>query len=86
MGGKVKLLYNDLKISVLKKDENTKELKKKKLASFGANLLIKNDNPSPHGSVRIATAHFERDTTRSMFHMSWKTLMDGVKASVMKSE
>lgn len=86
MGGTVKMLYNDLKISVLKKDEDTKELKKKKLASFGANLLIKNDNPTNDNKPRIATVHFERDTTRSMFHLSWKTLMEGIKTSVMKSQ
>jgi hypothetical protein len=84
MGGTVKFLYNDLKVSVLKKDDDTKALKKKKLASFGANLLIKNDNPKNDNAPRIATVHFERDTARSMFHLSWKTLMEGIKSSVME--
>ncbi|MFT3702514.1 MAG: hypothetical protein QM802_09100 [Agriterribacter sp.] len=85
MAGTVKLLYNDLKISVLKKDEETKELKKKKLASFGANILIKDNNPSRNEPPRIAEVDFKRDTTRSMFYLSWKTLMDGIKTSVIKN-
>ncbi|MGN6490445.1 MAG: hypothetical protein ACTHLE_00505 [Agriterribacter sp.] len=83
MGGTVKILYNDLKISVLKKDKETHELKKKKLVSLGANMLVKDDNPTRDKPPRVANIHFERDTTRSMFHMSWKTLMKGIKETAM---
>ena len=85
MKGPVKFLYNNLKVSVLKKDEETKELKKNKLVSIGANMLIYDDNPSKNKPVRIGEAYFERDTTRSMFHMCWKTLMDGIKSSAVKN-
>lgn len=83
MDGKVKILYDDLKVSMLKKDDATKALEKKKLASMAANLLVKNNNPSGNKPPRTGEAHFERDTTRSMFHMAWKTLMDGVGKSVL---
>lgn len=46
MDGSVRLLYEGLKVSVLKQDEDTKKLDKKGLASLAANILIKNDNPS----------------------------------------
>ncbi|MFT3747610.1 MAG: hypothetical protein QM768_04810 [Agriterribacter sp.] len=85
MKGPVKFLYNDLKVSVLKKDEETKELKKNKLVSIGANMLIYDDNPSKNKPLRIGEADFKRDTTRSMFHMCWKTLMDGIKSAVVKN-
>ncbi|MFT3945620.1 MAG: hypothetical protein QM763_01495 [Agriterribacter sp.] len=85
MKGPVKFLYNDLKVSVLKKDEETKELKKNKLVSMGANILIYDDNPTKNKPVRIGEADFKRDTTRSMFHMCWKTLMDGIKSSAIKN-
>jgi hypothetical protein len=83
MGGKVKILYDDLKVSMLKKDEKEKVMEKKKLASIGANLLVKNNNPSGNKPPRTGDAYFERDTTRSMFHMAWKTLMDGIGKSVL---
>ena len=83
MSGKVKILYTDLKVSMLRKDEKEKTMEKKKLASIGANLLVRNNNPSGNSSPRTGDAHYERDTTRSMFHMAWKTLMDGVGKSVL---
>lgn len=85
MKGPVKFLYNNLTISVLKKDKETKELSKNKLVSMGANLIIHNDNPTRNKPLRTGEADFTRDTTRSMFHMCWKTLMDGIKLSAVKN-
>jgi len=42
--GTVKMLYKDLKLSVLEKDKGSKELYKKTLASFVANIIIKNES------------------------------------------
>ena len=85
MKGPVTFLYNDLKIAVLKEDEETKAFSKKKLVSFGANMLIYDNNPTPNKPLRIGKADFKRDTTRSMFHMCWKTLMDGIKDVAVKN-
>lgn len=85
MKGPVKFSYNDLKVSVLKKDKESKELSKRKLLSVGANMLIYDDNPSRNKTLRIGEADFTRDTTRSMFHMCWKTLEDGIKSSAIKN-
>lgn len=81
--GTVKFLYNDLKIALLKREEDSDDLKKKKLASFGANIIIKNNNPSNNGKVRIATIDYTRDTTRSMFNMAWKALREGIKETAL---
>jgi hypothetical protein len=82
MDGQVRLLYDDLKVTILKKDEDTKKLKKKGLASFAANLFIKNSNPKKNEKPRVAEVHFDRDTNRSIFHLSWKTLFKGIKETV----
>lgn len=79
MDGTVKLLYDDLKVSILEKDEETKKFEKKKIASFAANVIIKNSNPSKKDEPRVIQVHFDRDTNRSMFHMAWKTLFKGIK-------
>ncbi|HEX5025517.1 MAG TPA: hypothetical protein VFV68_09600 [Agriterribacter sp.] len=83
MDGTVKFLYNDLKIALLKKEEDKKALQEKKLASWGANMIIKNDNPSRKEKPRIANVHFDRVTNRSIFHLSWKTLFEGVKKTAL---
>lgn len=80
MNGTVRLLYENLKISLLEKDEETKKLEKKKLASLAANLVIKNNNPSgKKDEPRVASVTNDRNTNRSIFHLSWKTLFKGIK-------
>lgn len=80
--GTVKMLYNDLKLSVLEKDKGSKELDKKSLTSFVANIVIKNDNPKGKDEPRIASVHFDRDTNRSIFHLVWKSIFKGIKETV----
>ena len=82
MDGNVKMLYENLKLTILEKEEGTKKLDKKTLASFAANLIIKNDNPKGNDDPRIATVHFDRDTNRSIFHLVWKSLFKGIKETV----
>ena len=83
MDGTVKFLYDDLKVALLKKDKDTKALKEKKLLSWGANMIIKNSNPSRKEAPRIAHVHFDRVINRSIFHLSWKTLFEGVKETAL---
>ncbi len=82
--GKLTFLYNDLKISVLKKDTKEKKLKEKKLVSLIANLVVKDANPGrkDKGMPRQEAIDYTRDTTRSFFNMIWKSIMTGVKQTV----
>jgi len=77
--GRLTMLYDDLKITLLKKDSADDKLKKKKLASFVANLLVKNANPLRKQPVRVADVHYERDINRSFFNLMWKSVYAGVK-------
>ncbi|HKO80430.1 MAG TPA: hypothetical protein VJU78_08550, partial [Chitinophagaceae bacterium] len=58
--GTVKMLYNDLKLSLLEKDENSKKLDKKAVASFVANMVVKNHNPKEKDDPRIIQVKFDR--------------------------
>lgn len=80
--GPVTILYDDLAVTLLKKDEEDKTLDKKKLASLMAKIVIKKANPGKDGEVRTAQVHFERDTRRSFFHLLWKSIFTGVKENV----
>ncbi|RYY60246.1 MAG: hypothetical protein EOO05_10545 [Chitinophagaceae bacterium] len=80
MNGTVKMIYDDLKVAILQKDEETKKLEKKKLISFVANIIVKNSNPSgKKDEPRVITVNNKRDTNRSIFHLAWKTLFKGIK-------
>lgn len=83
MNGIVKVLYDDLKVSLLEKDKGAKEWDKKGLTSFMANILIKNSNPrNKKEEPKVITVTNERDTNRSIFHLAWKTLFKGIQESV----
>ena len=77
--GTVTLLYDDLKLTLLKKDSTDGKLEKKKLASFVANIIVKNANPQRNQPVRVATVHYERNTNFSFFNLMWKSVFAGVK-------
>ena len=80
--GPVTLLYDDLKIALLKKDTADNKLEKKTFASFVANIKVKNANPGKDGTTRKEDVHYERDTNRSFFNLVWKSIFTGVKQTV----
>ena len=77
--GDVVLLYDNLKIKLLKNSEQG--IKNKSLNSFIANILIKNQNPS-NGNLRTGKIEFNRVMTKSFFNIVWKSLFDGFKKSL----
>jgi hypothetical protein len=80
--GKLIMLYDDLKISLLKKDSVDNTLDKKKLASLFANFKVKDANPGKKGEIRQATVHYDRDVSKSFFNLIWKSVFTGVKETV----
>ncbi len=80
--GKSALLYHNLKVALLKgNSDSTKDLKKRGLLSFVANILIKDQNPS-NGVTRVAKIDHTRDITKSFFNLLWKSIFDGAKKTV----
>ncbi len=77
--GDAVLLYDNLKIKLLKSSEEG--IKTKGVTSFVANILIKDQNPS-NGKVRTAKIDFNRIMNKSFFNLVWKSLFDGFKKSL----
>ncbi len=83
MDGTVEFRYENLKVTMLEKDDKEPgKLEKARTMTFLANIVIKNDNPKRNEEVRRIQAQFERDTNRSIFHLSWKTIFKGIKETV----
>jgi hypothetical protein len=81
--GKLDFMFNNLSVTLLKKQEGRERLVKKGLLSILANaLVIYSDNPSKEGKFTSATINFSRQPTASFFSYIWKTLYQGVKYSV----
>jgi hypothetical protein len=68
----LKLIYDNLKITALKKEDN--RLKKRGLLSFIANhFIIKTKNPAEGKPPRVETGHFTRVPNKSFFNLIWKS-------------
>jgi hypothetical protein len=79
-GGSGTLLYNDLKIKLLKNPNEDNKLKKKSVTSFVANLVILDNNPSK-GVTRKSDLTFKRVITKTFFNLVWKSIFAGAKSA-----
>ena len=80
--GKMQFTYNNLKVNILKRDEEG-NLKKQGFISKLANLFVINDaNPDKKGKFVEGVINFERPKTVSFFSFLWKSLFTGIKQSV----
>jgi len=76
--GTLVMKYDDLKIKLLKKDEDKNKYKTKFLPTLAAGVLLKDSNPL-HNKMRIGHVDYTRDIHRSMFNLMWKSLFAGIK-------
>jgi hypothetical protein len=83
----VRMRYNNLSITLKKKDEETGETKTKKFLTKILNrFVIWSDNPRPDGVERVSqNARVARLTTDSFFGLIWKTIFAGMQDVMMKS-
>lgn len=82
MDGNVKMLYNDLKIALLKKDIGSNERHTKPVLNFMANIMIINSNPKKNEGPRVVQVHLDRDLNHSIFNFSWLTVLKGIKETL----
>lgn len=79
--GKLLLLYDDLHLVPLKKEDN--KLKKRGFTSFLANLLvIKKANPSRGKTPREEPCNYKKDDNGSFFNFIWKIILTGILKTV----
>ncbi|WP_026905473.1 hypothetical protein [Pedobacter glucosidilyticus] len=80
--GFVKINYQDLSVTLMKKDEDN-NLKKMGLISLVANaLLLKQSNPSKNEALRVSYPSYARPADGSFFNLMWKVIFTGLKESV----
>ncbi|MDP4212044.1 MAG: hypothetical protein Q8926_05420 [Bacteroidota bacterium] len=76
--GNLTFLYSDLKLVLLRKDEDQNKYKAKILPTLAAGLLVKNSNPAK-GETRTSRVDYKRDKYRSMFNLMWKSMFTALK-------
>jgi hypothetical protein len=80
--GVVKFAYNDLKVNLLKEDENGVKEKKGFLSFLANTILIKNDNPTKGEELRVSNITFTRVPQASFFNLMWKSVFIGIRETV----
>jgi hypothetical protein len=81
MNGTLTLLYDDVKVALLEYDDG--EWDKKNVTSLFANIFIRNSNPRDKDKApSVTSVSNQRDTNRSIFHLTWKTLFKGIKETM----
>ena len=82
--GKGELLYKNLYLVGLKKDESKPSgMKKKSLLSFFGNVfLIKNNNPQKGSEPRTVDFNSKRDSKTTFFSLVWGTIYSGILETI----
>jgi len=80
--GSLTMLYQDVRISLLKKDRKEEKLNKKALPTLAANLFMRHSNLEKGGSPRMVEVHFDRILNKSFFNLIWKSIFSGIKQTV----
>jgi hypothetical protein len=85
--GEFRFDYNDLKISLLNKNDENGEQSSKKVVSYLINQLLINDsNPDNKGVYTIANVNYTRVPEHTFFKTIWQSLLDGIKQCAGISE
>jgi hypothetical protein len=84
--GTVQVLYKDLKVSLLVKEDSGK-IGRAGLASFLANsFLITPNNPEEGEPARISHFTYKHYPNHSFFNLMWKSIFTGIKENVIESK
>lgn len=83
--GKTTVLYHDLYLAVKNKQTDKTTAFKERLISKIANIKVMDSNPIPGNEVRVGIIDYERDPERFLFNYCFKSLMTGIKSSLVKN-
>jgi hypothetical protein len=83
ISGKSILEYKNLKVTIFKNKEN-KPMKERKFLSFLANtFVVKDANPAGKKPIRVGVINYRRLPEKPFFYTLWKSLLEGLKGSVV---
>ncbi len=83
--GSLDLYYHDLKIALLKEEDENGQVKEKKMLNFLANnLLVPVQNPNKKDQFYKASIEFERVKNKGVFNYLWKSVFSGIKDTFIK--
>ena len=82
--GRMTLRYHDLHFSANGKGNEASSTIKENSISLLVNLKVMDSNPLPEKGVRVGVIHYERDPERFLFNYVAKSILTGIKSSLVK--
>ena len=87
MYSNISMMYNNLRVRILEKNDGTNNFKKNAWFSFLANsIILNNDNPRFNGKTIHPKFYINYKEEYSFFGYLWKSLFKGIKESVGVTE
>jgi hypothetical protein len=83
--GTMTMIYNGLDLAVKNKNTDDTTAFKERLISLVVNIKVKDSNPIPGKEVREGTIYTKRDSERFLFHYCAKSILSGIKSSLLKN-
>ncbi|MFA5329766.1 MAG: hypothetical protein WC384_18365 [Prolixibacteraceae bacterium] len=82
--GQMTLRYHGLDVAVKNKRTDDTTAIKEQFMSIIANKKLLDSNPIPGEPVRVGMIDYERDPERFLFNYSFKSILSGIKSSLVK--
>ena len=80
--GNIDYYYKNMKVQLLKKDEDNNTLKSRHVISFFTNMVLPNDNPKKNGKFRKGPINIVRAPQESFFGFIWRGMLDGLSSAM----
>ncbi|MEH6304114.1 hypothetical protein RYH73_00605 [Olivibacter sp. CPCC 100613] len=80
--GRVDFFYRNLAVQIIVKESNGAKQKNGMVSILTNKFLINDSNPDANEKFHPGPIHYKRPLTASFFNFLWKSLFEGVKASV----
>ena len=84
--GDLTMLYEHLKISLLKFKSDKRKSKRGPLSFLANALVLYPDNPMKGKEVRTVSTTFARDTTKGFISMIWENVLRGAQKTAVRSD
>ena len=75
----MKLIYHHLNLELLSKQNKKSNWRQDVLSFLAQRLIIKEDNPTKNGEIRLSEIYYPRNPNRFIFNYSWKSILSGIK-------
>ncbi len=80
--GTMKFAYHNLDLEFLNKKDKKSGFIEDALAFLVHKLILKENNPSPGGKLRITEINYTRNPERFIFNYTWKSILSGIKPAI----